>query len=63
MKYNVEIIIFLPSGEVFKFENISDFWEYDDELTFEYVSSVNDKTRYAIFQKKSIAGYAIEIVK
>lgn len=55
------LIIWLVDGKTMKFEKVSHLSNDDLHLTFNYFGVSTQVPRKAVFNKKNIAGFAIEV--
>lgn len=61
MENNVDIIIFMKSGQTLRFQQIEGFTEEaEDYIGFIYQGVATGKERVAVFYLDNIAGYAID---
>ena len=58
------LIIWLPSGQTMKFEDVRDFGEdppgYEETIAFNYHGVSTDVRRKAVFMKSRLMGWALE---
>lgn len=60
MDHQKDLIIWLPSGQTMKFENVREDGIADGYLTFKYDGVSTSTTRYAEFALDKIMGWAIK---
>lgn len=56
------LIIFNKNGETLKFEQVTEFKEMSDWISFKYYGLSTQTKKSAVFYKSNIAGYAFEEV-
>lgn len=61
MSENKTLIIWLTNGNTCKFEQVENFREYKNSITFTYFGVSTQVEREAEFMKSNIAGYALEV--
>lgn len=60
MSGNKTLIIWLSNGTTCRFEEVTELRENGDYISFYYFGVSTQVARKAVFQRNSIAGYALE---